>query len=219
MASTSTRKYKTICVFCGSNPGKDKAFTDMAIRLGEALAKEKISLIYGGGCMGLMGTVATSANNKGSAVLGIIPRVFKENTTCGPTIDKELPVWSIPDRIALMFDMADAFIALPGGFGTLEEISCIISQLSFCIHKKSICLLNVNGYYNNLLLFLDNAVENGFVSTEARNVLISAETVEELLDKLQAFEYHPNLITQQIAESRKRKRDTDKREMDLTLSL
>ena len=80
-------------------------------------------------------------------------------------------------------------------------------------------MFNVNNYYNNLLLFLDNAVENRFVSTEARNVLISAETVEELLDKLQAFEYHPNLITQQIAESRKRKRDTDKREMDLTLSL
>ena len=219
MASTSTRKYKTICVFCGSNPGKDKAFTDMAIRLGEALAKEKISLIYGGGIMGLMGTVATSANNKGCFVLGVIPRAFKENGSCRTTIGKELTVWSIPDRIAFMFDMADAFIALPGGFGTLEEISCILSWLSLIKNKKPICLFNVNNYYNNLLLFLDNAVENGFVSTEARNVLISAETVEELLDKLQAFEYHPNLITQQIAESRKRKRDTDKREMDLTLSL
>ena len=160
--------------------------------------------------MGLMGTVATSANNKGSVVLGIIPRVFKENAICRPTIGKELPVWSIPDRIALMFNMADAFITLLGGFGTLEEISCIISRLSLSKNKKPICLLNVNGYYNNLILFLDNAVENGFVSTEARNVLISAETVEELIDKLQAFEYHPSLITQQIAESRKRKRDADK---------
>ena len=118
-----------------------------------------------------------------------------------------------------MFDMADAFIALPRGFGTLEEIACIISRLSLSKNKKPICLLNVNGYYNNFLLFLDNTVENGFVSTEARNVLISAETVEELLDKPQAFEYHPSLITQQIAESRKRKRDADKRDMDLTLSL
>ena len=145
--------------------------------------------------------------------------MFKENELCGQTIGKELPVWSIPDRIALMFDMTDAFIALPGGFGTLEEISCIISRLSLSKSKKPICLLNINGYYNNLLLFLDNAMKNGYLSTEARNVLISGETVEELFDKLQAFEYHPNPIIQQIAESRKRKRDTDKREMDLTLSL
>ena len=137
MASTSTRKYKTICVFCGSNPGKDKVFTDMAIKLGEALAKEKIQLIYGGGSMGLMGTVATSANNKGSSVLGIIPRVFKENAICGSTIGKELPTWSIPDRIAFMFDLADAFIALPGGLGTLEEISCILSWLSLSKNKKT----------------------------------------------------------------------------------
>ena len=122
--------------------------------------------------------------------------MFKENELCGQTIGKELPVWSIPDRIALMFDMTDAFIALPGGFGTLEEISCIISRLSLSKSKKPICLLNINGYYNNLLLFLDNAMKNGYLSTEARNVLISGETVEELFDKLQAFEYHPNTIIQ-----------------------
>ncbi|MBA0804669.1 hypothetical protein Gohar_004240 [Gossypium harknessii] len=131
--------------------------------------------------MGLMGPVATSTYVKRSSFLGIIARVFKENAQCRPTIGKELPFWSIPKQLALMFNNADAFIALPGSF--------------------------------------DNVVESGFMFPEVRNFLIAIVIVEELSVKLQVFEYHPDLITQQIVESRKRKSYSDKQELDLTLSL
>ncbi|KAG4114633.1 hypothetical protein ERO13_D12G057450v2 [Gossypium hirsutum] len=163
--------------------------------------------------------VATSTYVKRSSFLGIIARVFKENAQCRPTIGKELPFWSIPKRLALMFNNADAFIALPGSFGTLEEIFCITSWSPFFKYKKLIGLLNVTGYYNNLLSFLDNVVESGFVFPEVRNFLIATVIVDELSIKLQVFKYHPDLITQQIVESRKRKSYSDKQELDLTLSL
>ncbi|TYH37795.1 hypothetical protein ES332_D12G065100v1 [Gossypium tomentosum] len=150
--------------------------------------------------------VATSTYVKRSSFLGIIARVFKENAQCRPTIGKELPFWSIPKRLALIF-------------GTLEEIFCITSWSPFFKYKKLIGLLNVTGYYNNLLSFLDNVVESGFVFPEVRNFLIATVIVDELSIKLQVFKYHPNLITQQIIESRKRKSYSDKQELDLTLSL
>ncbi|PPD74994.1 hypothetical protein GOBAR_DD28081 [Gossypium barbadense] len=143
--------------------------------------------------MSLMGLVATSAYVKGSSVLGIIPRAFKGNALCGPTIGKELPVWSIPERLVIMFDTDDALIALPRGFGTLEEVFCITSWSSF--FKMLMVIITI----------LD--------------LCFQRQGMSSLHVKLQAFEYHPDLITQQIFESRKRKSDSDKQEMHLTLSL
>ncbi|TYH38495.1 hypothetical protein ES332_D12G113200v1 [Gossypium tomentosum] len=162
--------------------------------------------------MGLMGSVATSTYVKGSSSFGINRKSIQKNALCGPTIDKELPIWSIPERLGLMFETDYTFITFPRGFGTIEEIFCITSWSYFFKHKKKlISLLNVNGYYNNLHSFLDNVVKSGFVFSEVRNVLIFAATVDELFVKLQAFEYHTDLITQQIFESRQKEILTSKK--------
>jgi uncharacterized protein (TIGR00730 family) len=215
MESTSSQRIKKICVFGGAYPGKNNIFADEAIRVGVILAQQKIQLIYGGGSTGLMGAVATAAHAGGSPVLGIVPKLF--TGFCGPTVGKEIQVWSIPERITIMYHSADAFIALPGGLGTLEEIACVASWSSLVTNKKPIGLLNINGYFSNLLSYLDNAVDNGFMFSEARRTIISATTIEDLLKKLQAYEcLSATVVSQTLG---KRKRDMDEQGVDCTLSL
>ena len=187
MEGSSTRKFTKICVFCGSSPGKTSEFIEAAETLSKMLAERNIHLVYGGGSLGLMGRVATATQNNGSRVLGIIPKALADGDIVGKTIGDELQVSSMHERISFMLRNADAFIALPGGFGTLEEIFQIVSWAQLQIHKKPIGLLNVDGFYNGLLSFLDYAVEKKFVSSAARQILISASTVDQLLDELQAF--------------------------------
>lgn len=189
MASSSHQRFKNICVFGGAYPGKDKIFANEAIRLGEVLAQRKIHLIYGGGSTGLMGAVATTTHHGGSHVLGIVPRHFKK--FCGPTLGKELQVWSVPERLTVMYHSADAFIALPGGLGTLEEISCVASWSSLTTTKKPIA---------------------------GRDAIIAATTIEDLLKKLQAYQYCLGTSVS-ILGTGKRKRDIDEQGVDCTLSL
>ena len=122
MEGTSTRKFSKICVFCGSSPRKNGEFVEAAVTLGVVLAERKIHLVYGGGNRGLMGCVATAAQNKGSRVLGVIPKALAVENIVGKTIGDEVQVSSMHERMSIMVLNADAFIALPGGFGTLEEI-------------------------------------------------------------------------------------------------
>jgi uncharacterized protein (TIGR00730 family) len=164
MAGSYVPKIKNICVFGGSSPGKEKEFLESAYHLGRVLAEQKIHLVYGGGNLGLMRGVSIAAFLGGSQVLGVIPTALAEGDIIGKTIEEELQVSTMSERLSVMFNYADAFIALPGGLGTLEEIFHISSWAQLNIHQKPIGLLNVNGFYNTLLSFLDHAVEQQFLT-------------------------------------------------------
>ncbi|XVF58964.1 hypothetical protein PTKIN_Ptkin07bG0108700 [Pterospermum kingtungense] len=159
MKGVSVRKIKTICVFCGANFGKDVVFVNAAYHLGEVLGKRKIDLVYGGGRLGLMGCVSTAVARHKRQVLGIIPSAFTVNNLVGETCGKEIKVATMHERLLTMMELSDAFIALPGGFGTLEELFQMISRAQLNIHRKPIGVLNINGFFNGLLSFVDHAVE------------------------------------------------------------
>ncbi|XP_061946872.1 probable cytokinin riboside 5'-monophosphate phosphoribohydrolase LOGL10 [Populus nigra] len=217
MASSSVPKIKNICVFCGSSPGKEKEFSELANHLGRVLAERKIHLVYGGGSLGLMGSVSIAVFLGGSQVLGVIPKTLAEGDIIGKTVGEELQASTMSERLSVMFNHADAFIALPGGLGTLKEIFHISSWAQLNIHQKPIGLLNVNGFYNTLLSFLDHAVEQQFLTFSARQILISAATAEQLIDELQSFipvvDSSMSRLNWSITERRKKLR------LDLSLSL
>jgi len=187
MTGSSSHHIRNFCVFGGSNPGKEKEFLESANHLGQVLAERKIHLVYGGGSLGLMGGVSIAAFLGGSQVLGIVPKALAKGDIIGKTIGEELQVSTMSDRLNAMFNHVEAFIALPGGLGTLEEIFHISSWAQLYIHHKPIGLLNVNGFHDNLLSFLDQAVKHEFLTSSARQIIISAATAEQLIDQLQSF--------------------------------
>jgi len=187
MASSSVPKIKNICVFGGSSPGKEKEFLESANHLGQVLVERKIHLVYGGGSLGLMEGVSIAVFLGGSQVLGVIPKALAEGDIIGKIVGEELQVSTMYERLSVMFEHADAFIALPGGLGTLEEIFHISSWAQLNIQQKPKGLLNVNGFYNTLLSFLDHVVEQQFLTFSVRQILISAATTEQLIDELQSF--------------------------------
>ncbi|XVE92715.1 hypothetical protein REPUB_Repub01dG0123500 [Reevesia pubescens] len=187
MEGTSVRQIKSVCVFCGSNPRKDEEFVNIANNLGRVLAERKINLVYGGGSLGLICCVATAAHIGGSKVLGVIPRALAIGNTAGKTVGDGILVSCINERINIMIANVDAFITLPGGFETLEEIFQIASWSQLNIHQKSIGILNVNGFYDSFFSFRNHAVEQKFISQATRQILVTATTPEQLLDQLQVF--------------------------------
>jgi len=187
MAGSSSHQIKNICVFGGSSPRKEKEFLESANHLGQVLAERKTHLVYGGGSLGLMGGVSIAVFLRGSKVLGVVPKALAKKNLLGKTIGEELQVSTMSERLNTMFKHADAFIALLGGLGTLEEIFHISSWAQLHIHHKPIGLLNVNGFYDKLLSFLDQAVEHEFLTSSARRIIIFAATAEQLIDQLQSF--------------------------------
>jgi hypothetical protein len=187
MAGSSSHQIRNICVFGGSSRGKEKEFLESANHLGQVVAKRKIHLVYGGGSLGLMGGVSIATFLEGSQVLGVVPKALAKEDLIGKTIGEELQVSTMSARLNTMFKHADAFIALPGGLGTLKEIFHIFSWAQLHINHKPIGLLNVNGFYDKLLSFLDQAVEQEFLTSSARQIIIFAATAEQLIDQLQSF--------------------------------
>ncbi|XVF50186.1 hypothetical protein PTKIN_Ptkin04bG0075700 [Pterospermum kingtungense] len=216
MEGVSVRKIKNICVFCGANSGKDVAFVNAAFHLGEVLGKRKIDLVYGGGKLGLMGCVSTAVAQHERQVLGIIPSAFTVNNLVGETCGKEIKVATMQERLVMMMELSDAFIALPGGFGTLEELFQMISWAQLSIHNKPIGVLNINGFFNGLLSFVDHAVKQEFITPRARKILISATTADELVDKLQAFRFESDPALSKLKWSPS---SSQKEKLDLTLRL
>ncbi|XVF04677.1 hypothetical protein REPUB_Repub05bG0105600 [Reevesia pubescens] len=216
MEGTSVRQIKSVCVFCGSYPGKDEEFLKVANNLGRTLAERKIRLVYGGGNIGLMGCVATAVQSGGGQNLGVIPRALAMRGIVGKTIGNEILVSCMHERMNIMMENADAFIALPGGFGTLEEIFQIASWAQLNIHKKPIGVLNVNGFYDGLFSFLDKAVEQRFISQATRQILVTATTPDQLLDQLQVFVPKPDPTLALLDWSTS---SSNKRKLNLTLSL
>ncbi|XP_041995160.1 cytokinin riboside 5'-monophosphate phosphoribohydrolase LOG8-like isoform X3 [Salvia splendens] len=183
--SRNVNKFKKICVFCGSNPGHRQVFSDAAIDLGNELVKRKINLVYGGGSVGLMGLLSQRVYDGGCHVLGVIPKALVPVEISGETVGEVRIVSDMHERKADMAREAEAFIALPGGYGTMEELLEMITWAQLGIHKKPVGLLNVDGYYDPLLALFDKGVEEGFIKQAARHIVLSAPTAEELLTKME----------------------------------
>ncbi|XP_057504559.1 cytokinin riboside 5'-monophosphate phosphoribohydrolase LOG5-like [Actinidia eriantha] len=180
-------RFKSVCVFCGSSYGKRESYRDAALQLGQELITRKLDLVYGGGSAGLMGLISQAVHRGGGHVLGIIPKTLMCKEITGETVGEVRPVASMHQRKAEMARHSDCFIALPGGYGTLEELLEVITWAQLGIHDKPVGLLNVDGYYNYLLTFIDKAVEDGFIKPSQRHIIVSATNATELVQKLEEY--------------------------------
>lgn len=178
-------KFKRICVYCGSSSGNKPTYQEAAVELAKEMVERRIDLVYGGGSVGLMGLVSQAVHDGGRHVLGVIPRSLMPREITGDPIGEVRAVSDMHQRKAEMARQADAFIALPGGYGTLEELLEIITWAQLGIHSKPVGLLNVDGFYNSLLCFIDKAVDEGFISPKARRIIVSASTAKELVRGLE----------------------------------
>ena len=186
---------KNICVFCGSSPGADPAYLQMANKLGEEISTRGLGLVYGGSNLGLMGAVAKSALSGGACVTGIMPKVF-EGRVQHPNLTELIITDTMHQRKAKMFEISDGFIALPGGFGTFEELLEILTWSQIGYSSKPCGIINVNGYYDELLKFFDRAVEMRFVKQEHRDAIIVDSDPKIILDKFD--KYKPIIIDKWI---------------------
>ncbi len=171
---------KRLCVYCGSSSGSDPAFTAAARELGEAIATRGIELVYGGARVGLMNEVANAALAQGGKVIGVLPRFMSTKELAHESLTELHLVETMHQRKQLMAELAHGFVALPGGFGTFEEIFEALTWAQLQLHRYPCALLNVAGYYDALLKFLDDSVQAGFVRKDLRDSLIVASSIAEL---------------------------------------
>ena len=179
---------KRVCVFSGSSPGADPAYRAAATDLGHQLAERGIELVYGGAHVGLMGVVADAALADGGRVTGVIPQSLVDREIAHPAVADMRVVESMHERKALMADLADGFVALPGGMGTLEELFEVYTWTQLGLHSKPLGLLDVRSYYAKLVAFLDHAVEERFVTPHHRAMLLVSEHLDELIDGLDGWQ-------------------------------
>jgi len=177
-----------IAVFCGSSTGNDPAYVNEAKKLGECFAKNGIDLIYGGGKVGLMGTIANAVLENNGQVFGVIPEYLKEKEIAHEGLTELYVVADMHERKAKMASMADAFVALPGGAGTLEEIFEAWTWAQLGHHSKPCALYNINGFYQHLLALITNMTDSGFLSAEYSEMLILADTPKALLCSIEAYQ-------------------------------
>lgn len=176
-----------ICVFCGSSKGAVPEYMEAAEKLGNTIAENELDLVYGGAKVGLMGKVATTViENKGN-VVGVIPRDLFEKEVANTDLDNLHIVESMHERKAMMAEMSDAFVALPGGFGTFEELFEILTWAQLGFHKKPIGILNINGYYDKLIEFVDNAIGEKFVKEEHRQMFFVDDCPKSLINKFKTY--------------------------------
>ena len=178
---------KSICVFAGSNPGFQPEYTAVAEELGRTLASRGIGLVYGGATVGLMGVVADAALASGGRVIGVIPDALVAKEVAYTTLADLRVVSSMHERKALMADLSDGFIALPGGWGTWEEFFEVLTWGQLGLHHKPCGLLNVHGYYDRLLAFVDHSIDQGFVRREYRPMISVSNSAAGLLDMFAAY--------------------------------
>ena len=179
---------KSIVVFCGSSSGNDPEFQILAKELGNAIASQEARLIYGGAKVGLMGCIADEVLAKGADVIGILPRFLSIKEVAHEHLTELLIVENMHERKTKMFELGDAFIALPGGFGTLEELFEVVTWAQLGLHQKPIGVLNVGGFYDPLLAQLDHMVLNGLLKQGNRDLIMTDGTVDGLLAKMEAYE-------------------------------
>ncbi|OGW34144.1 MAG: Rossman fold protein, TIGR00730 family [Nitrospirae bacterium GWC2_56_14] len=178
---------RTICVYCGSSIGREASYAEQARLLGTTLARRGYGLVYGGAQIGLMGIIADAVLEAGGKAVGVMPKALLEKEVGHSGLTEFHVVESMHDRKALMAELADGFVALPGGIGTFEELFEIWTWAQLGFHRKPCGLLNVAGYYDHLVAFLDHAAAEGFVKEAQREMLIVAESVDELLARFERY--------------------------------
>jgi uncharacterized protein (TIGR00730 family) len=184
-------RIERVCVFCGSRPGARPEYMEAARALGALLAERKQTLVYGGASVGVMRAVADAALDAGGEVIGVIPRALVEKEVANLRLTDLRVVATMHERKALMADLSDAVIAMPGGFGTFDELFEILTWAQLGMHQKPIGLLNVEGFYDPMVAFLDHVVREGFVGEDNMRLFLVREREAELLDALAAHEPPP----------------------------
>ncbi len=191
--------FHALGVFCGANPGARPEYEAAARSLGALIGRRGLRLVYGGGSVGLMGAVARATVAHGGEVLGILPRALTQKELSGESIGELVLVETMHERKTLMAEASDAFIALPGGFGTLDELFEMITYGQLGVHRKPLGLLNVLGYYDPLLATIEHMLAEGFVRPHHRQLITAADTPESLLEAL-ASQNLPQGLTQWVSE-------------------
>lgn len=180
--------FARLCVFCGSSTGADPKYWHAARELGTTLAENGTAVVFGGGKVGLMGALADAALERGGEVIGVIPRALATKELAHDGVTKLHIVESMHERKALMADLSDGFIAMPGGLGTLEELFEVLTWAQLGIHSKPCGLLNVGGYYDLLIAFLDFTVRQQLLKSEHRSIIVVDADHRRLLDRMRAYE-------------------------------
>ena len=185
---------RSVCVFCGSSTGTSPIYRTAATRLGELIARRGLRLVYGGGNVGLMGVVAEAAMAAGGEVIGVIPEALMARELGHGGVTELRVVGSMHERKALMADLGDGFVALPGGFGTLEEFCEVLTWAQLGIHRKPCGLLDVGGYWSSLTALFDHAVAEGFLQPDVRALVLEDADPDRLLDRMARY-VAPPLVT------------------------
>ena len=178
---------KNIVVYCGSKTGTEPIFIDGAKALGKKICELNVNLIYGGAKIGLMGCIADTVLESGGKVIGVIPKFLSSKEVAHDQITEIILVDTMHERKSKLFELGDAFIAMPGGFGTLEELFEMLTWAQLGLHQKPIGILNINGYYDHLIEQISVLVEKGFVSEDNARMVIVASTADDLIDKIQSY--------------------------------
>ncbi|MDG3582363.1 TIGR00730 family Rossman fold protein [Galbibacter pacificus] len=187
---------KSVVIFCGSSEGNDAIYGEMAKELGSTLAKNKLVTVYGGSKLGLMGKVAQGALENNGKVIGVIPEFLKTREIVHTGISEIRTTQNMHERKLLMSELSDAVIALPGGFGTMEELFEIVTWGQLGLHQKPIGILNINGFYNDMIALFNGMVAKGFLKQENYDLLLIDETIDGLLTKMK--NYQPVIVPKWI---------------------
>jgi hypothetical protein len=190
---------KRITVFCGSSFGNDPVYQSTATLLGQTLAKQNIELVYGGANVGLMGAIADGVLSCGGRVIGVLPHFLQSKELAHSKISELILVDNLHERKSRMSELSDGVIALPGGFGTIEEFFEMLTWAQLGLHKKPTAILNVNGFFDSLIAFVAKMVDNGFLKMEHQQMIIISDNIDELLEKME--NYTPPKIEKWITKS------------------
>ena len=178
---------KSITVFCGSSFGSEEIYKEQAVLLGQTLAKQNIQLIYGGANVGLMGAVADGVLLEGGKAIGVLPHFLQSKEIAHQDLTELILVETMHERKTKMNDLCDGVIVLPGGYGTLEEFFEMITWAQLGLHKKPIAILNINGFYDDLIKLVQNMVDKGFLKQINQEMLLVSDSIDELLEKMKNY--------------------------------
>lgn len=181
-------EYKSVALFCGSASGSQPEYAEMAREFGKRLAQKQITLYYGGGCIGLMGEAAKGAMENGGKVIGVSPEFFKKGEVLAEDITELIIVDNMSKRKQLMERESDAFVILPGGYGTMDELFEVITDAQLGLHFKPVVIFNINGYYDALVALLERFCEDGFLRPFHRGLLSVANTLDDVFVQLDQYE-------------------------------